>query len=241
MKEELPFDVTPTTLRYLRELMDFFDNFFVGAVQANPQGPAYRLDRYKKGETTTHKTEININDFWSHLESLGAVSVEYPDKKDFVALNYSNVDEFMLFPQYCWVHILKADPVRELLEFAEKQIKEKTTKSKVVWDSMTSTLTYRDIRHKFQQHEKKDAPKLQVFTELWKERRSKENKGIPLEVKALSARVELVADRREDSFSELAETQIHQLVKDIGTVLKKKGFPIRIRRVSNSYQLEVVE
>jgi hypothetical protein len=141
------------------------------------------------------------------------------------------------------VQLLNVAPVRELLKIAEKRKSDEQTKSKVDWDSMTLTLTYKSARHKFQQGNGGDAPKLNVFKALWAEQKCERTrrKGVPLSIKTLATRAELIANRQGVSFTENIEDLVIQLVKDISTVLKKKGFPISIKRENNTYLMIVSE
>jgi len=229
--------LTPITLRYARQLVSYVDDF-LGEMDEQP----YKLETYLKGEWPTLDTEQDRNDFWLYLINLGAVSVSYPDKKVNV-VEYTDINQIVYFPSYHLIRLLDIAPVRELLKIAEKRKNDEQTKSKVDWDPMTSTLTYKSARHKFRQGNKGDAPKLEVFKELWAEQKCERtrSKGMPLSIKTLATRAELITNRQEASFTKNIEDWVIQLVKDIGTVLKEKEFPISIKRENNTYLMVVSE
>lgn len=236
MKLEILFDLTPITLRYLRELVSYANKFF-----GEQSEQLYKMETYLQNEWPDMDSERNRNDFWKYLEDIGAVKVSYP--KNIKITEYADIEQVILFPLYYSIQLLKTEPIRELLKIAEKQINEKYSKGKVDWDEKTSTLTYKNARHKFQEGEKKDTPKLKIFKILWRERNYEKihKKGMPLNIKALASQSEIAADKKGDSFTQSAEKKVLQLAKDISTTLKKKKFPISIKRENNTLLMMVSE
>jgi len=224
------------TLRYARQLISYADDF-AGGISEQP----YKLETYLQSEFPDMDTELNRCDFWKYLEDINAVKVSYP--KEFKAVDYTDINQTIFFPPFHMVQLLNIEPVRELLQIAEKQISDKQMKSKVDWNPMLSILTYKSIRHKFQQGGKKDAHKLKVFEALLKEQQCTrtKKKGLPLTSKMIASRAGITEDRREDTFTASVEKQVVQLVKDITKDLKGKKFPILIKKQNNTYLMIVLE
>lgn len=66
--KNLPFDITPQILRYLRNLVELHENFLAADL-----GEPVAVDNYTSTEEPTYKAELNNNAFWDYLESKNAI------------------------------------------------------------------------------------------------------------------------------------------------------------------------
>lgn len=202
----VPFEMTPVVQRYVEELMWLIDEYFAGE-----NDNQYLVANYESDEVKTPRAERNRKAFWDYLVESGVVWCGADDIK---------TDNSKIEHQA--VRILKAEPIRQL----SKTTKVKSAnKNKVAFNPLTKVLSFGEMRHKFQEGNKR-----KVFEILFD--RYVRDEG-PLEGERLAIQAKMINDRNE--FFEV-QGKLNQLVNDINVILKK-GFPMFIERGNGNYEM----
>ena len=166
-------------------------------------------------------------------------------KQDFYDLVNHHSYDYVVF------QILDTKPTEELLEkiksgkIENQEAENYKSSSKVVFDGQNAVLKYKMVSHKFQKSSMGDPEKLKLFKQLWDNRLhirkgKKIAVGSALEPIRVAVSLNLASDRCAFEHNKEAQKKFIQLVKDVKTPLKKKGFPIEIKK-KNGIQMIITE
>jgi len=134
----------------------------------------------------------------------------------------------------------------EKLPKTDENIKvENYRSSKVEFNGQTAVLSYKTLSHKFQKGIMGDPQKLKLFKQLWDNRLhirkgKKIAVGSALDHVALAVGLGIAQERHSYEINKELRNDFDQLVKDVKKPLKKKGFPLEIKR-KNGVQLVIIE
>lgn len=115
--QKLSFEITPQIQRYLREILDFNDEFF-----AQDLGKTYTIETYLTNEKLSYKTERDNKYFWEYLEKEEIIKII--GKPKFKAVFYTDINENIMVLDPIKFKILNIEPIRKLsekIEFGDKK------------------------------------------------------------------------------------------------------------------------
>jgi len=117
--KKLPFEITPQIHRYLKELSDFYDEFYVEETKK-----VFILHTYKNEEKPTAKNENNIFYFVDYLKEIGALKDVGKSPFAIKPKEETGLNEDFYYTEYFTLEILDIKQIRALLRNTE--VKEKT-------------------------------------------------------------------------------------------------------------------
>lgn len=130
---KLPFEITPQIHRYIKELSDFYEDFYV-----EETGKTFILHTYKNEEKPTEKSENNIFYFIDYFKELGALKEVGKSPFAIKSREETSLDEDFYYVDYFTLKILDIKPIRTLLKNIKTKeeiiIPTKNTKRLIVMD-----------------------------------------------------------------------------------------------------------
>lgn len=131
--EKLPFEITPQIHRYLKELSDFYDEFYVEETKKT-----FVLHTYKNEERPTEKSENNIFYFVDYFKEQGVLKDVGKSPFAIKPKEETSLNEDFYYTEYFTLKILDIKPIRVFLKNIKveekKEIVNKNTKRLISMD-----------------------------------------------------------------------------------------------------------
>lgn len=167
--KKLPFEITPQIKRYLRNLIEFWEDF---SYTINEEKAIIRIITYLPEEKVTDASEINNLSLWKYLREMKAVeeiSTKHDDREDAFGpqaglIEYKNIEiknregkiqpKTLMFPRWLKFKILNIDKIKRLLNIVEgkKDEKKKSSTKRIlkspIFDEKTGILKCGDKEDK---------------------------------------------------------------------------------------------
>ena len=251
--QKLPFEITQQIRRYLKEMLDFNDEFL-----AEELGENYILQTYTSKEKPSYKSELNNDKFWSYLGQNGTIKII--GKPKVMIIRHDNRDKNLLVPALYKFKILNIKAIEELFSSFKNQELETHIEgennhvvpsiqaiqdSKVKFKPLTGFIRYGDETFRFHRGEKGDKPRLSLFKELWGLKKHIKNgkikaEGRPFPPETLATRINIISEPGVFQRNKQKQNQFYALIKGINREFRRKSIPMRIER-NNGVQLVITE
>lgn len=109
--KKLPFESNAQIRRYLWEIIRLDEQFFVQNMKR-----VISIDRYSSKQRITDKSEININEFWNHLEKIRAVEYLTTSKNNLSFVTFPKIENSnpLAYPEKEKIKILNIEKIKAL-------------------------------------------------------------------------------------------------------------------------------